>query len=88
MPIQSSIWNFLVNILGGLIAYTYNPIKPSLHLEAKSLPALTYAFFKLHRTHILPLSAFTDIQQALGKKINCFNQQSQILLTALGQNYR
>ena len=88
MPIQSSIWNFLVNILGGLIAYTYNPIKPSLHLEAKSLPALTSAFFKLHRTHILPLSAFTDIQQALGKKINFFNQQSRILLTALGQNYR
>ena len=25
-----SIWNFLINLLGGLVAYTYHPIKPSL----------------------------------------------------------
>lgn len=36
-----SIWNFLVNILAGLIAYTFHPIKPSLDLEeAKGLAAL------------------------------------------------
>ncbi len=69
MPIQSSIWNFLVNLLGGIIAYTYNSIKPSLDLEAKGLPALPSAFFSLYQTHIFPLSAFADIQQSLGKKI-------------------
>ncbi|WP_272077311.1 hypothetical protein [Microcystis aeruginosa] len=45
MPIQSSIWNFLVNLLGGIIAYTYHPIKPFLDLEAKGLPALLSALF-------------------------------------------
>ncbi|CCH94961.1 transposase [Microcystis aeruginosa PCC 9432] len=45
MPIQSSIWNFLVNLLGSLIAYTYHPIKPSLDLEVKDFPALPSALF-------------------------------------------
>ncbi len=40
-----SIPNFMVNLLGGLIAYTYHPIKPSLDLEDKSLPALPPAIF-------------------------------------------
>lgn len=35
-----SVWNFMVNILAGLIAYTYLPQKPSLDLEPKGLPAL------------------------------------------------
>lgn len=35
-----SIWNFLVNLLSGLIAYTYLPKKPSLDLEYKDLQAL------------------------------------------------
>ena len=35
-----SIWNFLVNLFSGLIAYTYLEKKPSLDLEAKGLPAL------------------------------------------------
>ena len=40
-----SPWNFLVNLLGGLIAYTYHPTKPSLDLEVKGLPALPSAIF-------------------------------------------
>ena len=40
-----SIHNFMVNLLGGLIAYTYHPIKPSLDLEDKGLPALPPAIF-------------------------------------------
>ena len=40
-----SIGNFLVNLLGGLVAYTYHPIKPSLDLEVKGLPALPPALF-------------------------------------------
>ena len=28
-----SIWNFLVNLLAGLVAYSYLPKKPSLHLD-------------------------------------------------------
>ncbi|WP_293113841.1 IS982 family transposase [Moorena sp. SIO4G3] len=40
-----SVWNFLVNLLGGLIAYTYHPVKPSLDLEVKGLPALPPAVF-------------------------------------------
>ena len=40
-----SIWNFLVNLLGGLAAYTYHPIKPSLDLQSKGLPALPSALF-------------------------------------------
>ena len=35
-----SIWNFLVNLFSGLIAYTYLEKKPSLDLEAKGLPSL------------------------------------------------
>jgi hypothetical protein len=38
-----SIWNFLVNLLAGLIAYTYLPSKPSLDLEDKGLLALAPA---------------------------------------------
>ena len=40
-----SVWNFLVNLLAGLIAYTYLPKKPSLDLEPKGLPALPPALF-------------------------------------------
>ena len=40
-----SIYNFMVNLLGGLVAYTYHPIKPSLDLEFKGLPALPPALF-------------------------------------------
>lgn len=40
-----SIWNFLVNLLGGLVAYTYHPLKPSLDLKVKGLPALPSALF-------------------------------------------
>ncbi|MBI5928225.1 MAG: IS982 family transposase, partial [Chloroflexi bacterium] len=29
--------NFLVNLVAGLIAYTFQPKKPSLHLEASAL---------------------------------------------------
>lgn len=37
--------NFLVNLLAGLIPYTYSPKKPSLDLEFKGLPALPPAVF-------------------------------------------
>lgn len=40
-----SLWNFLVNILAGLTAYTYLPKKPSLDLEPKGLPELPPAIF-------------------------------------------
>lgn len=40
-----SVCNFMVNLLGGLIAYTYHPIKPSLDLKDKGLPALPSAIF-------------------------------------------
>lgn len=40
-----SVWNFLVNLLAGLIAYTYLPKKPSLDLEPTGLPALPPAVF-------------------------------------------
>lgn len=40
-----SIWNFLVNLIAGLIAYTYLPHKPSLDLEPKALSALPPAVF-------------------------------------------
>ena len=40
-----SIWNFFVNLFGGLIAYTYLPQKPSLDLKPKGLPALPPALF-------------------------------------------
>lgn len=38
-----SIWNFMVNLIAGLIAYTHQPKKPSLNLkqyEMKALPIL------------------------------------------------
>ena len=40
-----SIWNFLVNLMAGLIAYTYLPKKPSIDLEPKELLALPSATF-------------------------------------------
>ncbi|MEM8717496.1 MAG: IS982 family transposase, partial [Cyanobacteria bacterium P01_A01_bin.3] len=40
-----SIWNFLVNLLAGLVAYTYLPTKPSLDLQYKGLTALPPALF-------------------------------------------
>jgi IS5 family transposase len=40
-----SCWNFLVNLVAGLIAYTYQEKKPSLDLEFKGLPALPPAIF-------------------------------------------
>lgn len=35
-----SPWNFMVNLIAGLIAYTYLPYKPSLQLDPKALAAL------------------------------------------------
>jgi hypothetical protein len=40
-----SVFNFLVNLLAGLVAYSYQPKKPSLDLEVKGLPALPPAIF-------------------------------------------
>lgn len=40
-----SVFNFLVNLLAGLIAYTYQEKKPSLNLEFKGSPALPPAIF-------------------------------------------
>lgn len=40
-----SIWNFLVNLLAGLTAYTYLPKKPSLNLDPKALNSLPPALF-------------------------------------------
>lgn len=40
-----SCWNFLVNLVGGLVAYTYQPKLPSLDLQPKGLPALPPAIF-------------------------------------------
>ena len=40
-----SIWNFLVNLFAGLIAYTYLHRLPSLDLEPKGLPALPPAVY-------------------------------------------
>ena len=40
-----SVWNFLVNLLAGLTAYTYLPHKPSLDLEPIALSALPPAVF-------------------------------------------
>jgi len=37
--------NFLANLLGGLIAYSYHPTKPSLDLSQKGLEALPAAMF-------------------------------------------
>ncbi len=40
-----SVFNFLVNLLAGLVAYTYSDKKPSLDLEPKGLRALPPAIF-------------------------------------------
>ena len=40
-----SPWNFLANVLGGLIAYSYHPTKPALDLTPKELEALPAAMF-------------------------------------------
>jgi Transposase DDE domain len=40
-----SRFNFLVNLLAGLIAYSYHPKKPSLDLNDKGLTALPQAMF-------------------------------------------
>lgn len=40
-----SVWNFLVNLAAGLIAYTYRPKLPSLDLQPKDLAALPPALF-------------------------------------------
>jgi hypothetical protein len=40
-----SRFNFLVNLLVGLVAYSYYPMKPSLDLNDKGFEALTQAIF-------------------------------------------
>lgn len=40
-----SVFNFLVNLLAGLVAYTYQDKKPALDLEVKGFPALPSAIF-------------------------------------------
>ena len=40
-----SVFNLLVNLLAGLVAYTYHSKKPALDLEPKGLPALPPAIF-------------------------------------------
>lgn len=40
-----SVFNFLVNLMAGLAAYTYLPKKPSLDIEPKGFPALPPAIF-------------------------------------------
>ncbi|OAB60520.1 hypothetical protein AY599_15175 [Leptolyngbya valderiana BDU 20041] len=40
-----SVFDFLVNLLAGLIAYTYSDKKLALDLEFKSLAALLFAIF-------------------------------------------
>jgi Transposase DDE domain len=44
-PRHRSLTNFVVNVLAGLIAYTYQEKKPALNLnvdELQTLPALTF----------------------------------------------
>lgn len=38
-----SVWNFMVNLLAGLVAYTYQPKKPALDIRSKDLAALSGA---------------------------------------------
>lgn len=38
-------WNFFVNLIAGLVAYSYQPKLPSLDLQPKGLPALPPAIF-------------------------------------------
>jgi hypothetical protein len=40
-----SVLNFMVNLLAGLVAYTYQEKKPSLDINPKGLPALPAAAF-------------------------------------------
>ncbi len=40
-----SVFNFLVNLIAGLVAYTYQGKKPALDLEFKNLPVLPPAIF-------------------------------------------
>ncbi len=40
-----SVLNFMVNLLAGLVAYTYQEKKPSLDIHPKGLPALPVAAF-------------------------------------------
>ena len=40
-----SFFNFLVNLLAGLVADTYHETKPTLDLQFKDLPALPPAIF-------------------------------------------
>ncbi len=40
-----SIFNFLVNLMAGLTAYTYLPKKPSIDIDPKDLSALPPAVF-------------------------------------------
>jgi hypothetical protein len=40
-----SVFNFLVNLMAGLAAYTYLPKKPSLDIYPKDLPALPPTVF-------------------------------------------
>lgn len=47
-----SFWNFLVNLLGGLAAYTYLPSKPSLDLENKGLVALPAVLVRTNCIHL------------------------------------
>jgi hypothetical protein len=43
-------FNFLVNRLAGLIAYSYHPKKPALDLNDKGLTALPQAIFSVELT--------------------------------------
>ncbi|QFS52830.1 Transposase [Nostoc sphaeroides CCNUC1] len=43
--IYQSAFNFLVNLMANLAAYTYLPHKPSLDIYPKDLPALPPAVF-------------------------------------------
>jgi len=42
---HQSAFNFLVNLMAGLAAYTYLPKKPSIDIYPKDLPALPPAIF-------------------------------------------
>ncbi len=60
-----SVWNFMVNLFGGLIAYTYLPQKPALDLEPKGLPALPPALFWFRRTHVLLVTELSQLKGIL-----------------------
>src|SRR5262249_15667818 len=52
-----SVANFVVNLLAGLVAYTYQEKKPSLNLYPDDLPALPATVFQalLRKTHVKPM---------------------------------